>query len=113
MALHFHFDLRGSYLVVSTDVLSIGEPNTESLYGGGGAPEKPDTGTPGPEFGVLIKLTLLRAGNNLLTNWFMQNNVNDTKYVYKYLLIVLLQDQTVTNLFQTNPFGKCVYKRCC
>jgi hypothetical protein len=49
------------YLVVSTEVLSIGEPNIESVYGGGGAPEIPDPETPGPEVGVLMKLTLRRA----------------------------------------------------
>ena len=40
----------------------------------------------------------------------MRNNVDDMQYVYEYFLTVLIQDHTITNLFQTNPFGKCVHK---
>ena len=38
----------------------------------------------------------------MVTNWFMQNNVDDTKYVYEYLLSVPLQAQMMT--VRSKPF---------
>ena len=38
----------------------------------------------------------------LLTNWFLQNNGDDTKYVYKYLITVPLQVQTI--IVRSKPF---------
>ena len=39
-----------------------------------------------------------------LTNWFLRNNGDDTKYVYEYLLTVPLQAQMIT--VHSKPFYK-------
>ena len=37
--------------------------------------------------------------HQLLTNWFNQNNVDDTRLCYKYLFTVLFQVQMITDWF--------------
>ena len=46
----------------------------------------------------------------LLTNWFIRNNVDGTKYVYEYSVTVYLQVQTITSRskpFQSESLYKC------
>ena len=45
---------------------------------------------------ILPQTPTRQLRDSLLTNWFLQNNGDDTKYVYEYLLTVPLQVQTIT-----------------